>query len=139
MPKAIRYRANGKPLRNSLFRTNADFIGAYHGVSTDAIYDPILAAEEEALTFESHKHDLAVAFGIPVEEIEVEVLPFRALDDAGMPALVDMPDEATEDSYDLLPVEPAPPAPPTLEQKVDALIAALPAHTQTAIAEILKG
>lgn len=131
MAKAMRYRANGKYLRNTLFATtNGDFIGAYHGVPTDAIYDPTLAAEEEALTIESHKRDFSAAFGIPADQIEAVVIPWDGV--APLPA------EDEVGAHERLPIAPAEPQAPTLEQKVAALIAAQSVDAQTAYATALK-
>ena len=110
--KAIRYASGGKFLANTLFSTaNSDFIGAYHGVPTDDIYDPLLAAEEEALTIASHKVDLGAAFGIDPADIEAVVVPWD-----GDPAT--LPKEDEPDALVRLPVAPEPPPPPTFEELV---------------------
>jgi hypothetical protein len=112
MPKAIRYRSGGKFLENTLFSTvNSDFLGAYHGVPTDAIFDAVLAAEEEALTIASHKVDLGAAFGIDPSLIECVVVPWN-----GDPATLPKEDEAN--ARVRLPVAPPPPPEPTFEQLV---------------------
>ena len=78
MSKAIRYRSGGKFLKNTLFSTtNSDFIGAHHGVETDAIFDPVLAAEEEAMTIASHKVAFGAAFGIDPALIEEVVVAWN--------------------------------------------------------------
>ena len=133
--KAIRYRANGKYLKNTLFSTlNSDFIGAYHGVETDAIFNADLAAAEEAMTIASHKQDFAVAFGIPADEIECEVIAWD-----GDPA--SLPKEDEPDAHVRLPEPPEPPKERTQIERVLAALgkdAALSAATKTAIADALK-
>lgn len=99
MPKAVRYKANGKYLKNTMFSTvNSDFIGAYHGVPTDDIYDPELAAGEEARIIESHKQDFAIAFGIPAEEIECEVIAWDGKPES-------LPKEDEPDALERIPEE----------------------------------
>lgn len=110
MPKAIRYRSGGKFLKNTLFSTtNSDFLGAHHGVPTDSIYDPALAAEEEALTIASHKVDLGKAFGIDSALIEAVEVPWD-----GNPS--SLPKEDEPDALVRLPVPAPPPPPPTLAE-----------------------
>ena len=113
MHKAYRYKANGKYLKNTMFSsTNSEFVGAHHGVETDDIYDPVLAAIEEAEQIESHKQDFAVAFGIPADQIECEVV-------AGWDGDPDtLPKEDEPDALVRLLVAPEPPPPPTFEQLV---------------------
>jgi hypothetical protein len=125
MPKAIRYQHNGQYLRNTMFWTQGEFIGAFHA-------DPVLAAEEEALTIASHAHDFAVAFGIPADEITHEVVAWDGRDET-LPFASDNSAPVVR-----LPVAPEEPAPPTLEEKVDALLAASPAIAQ-ALGITLKG
>ena len=113
MPKAYRYKSNGKYLKNTLFSTtNSDFLGAHHGVEADAIFDPVLAAIEEAEQQESHKQDFAVAFGIPADQIECEVIAGWDGDPATLPK------EDEPDALVRLPVAPEPPPPPTFEELV---------------------
>lgn len=113
MHKAYRYKANGKYLKNTLFSTtNSDFLGAYHGVPTDDVYDPVLAAIEEAEQNESHKQDFSVAFGIPADQIECEVIA----DWDGDPDT--LPKEDEPDAIVRLPVAPAPPVTLTFEDLV---------------------
>ena len=114
MSKAIRYRSGGKFLKNTLFSTtNSDFIGAHHGVETDAIFDAVLAAEEEAMTIASHKVAFGAAFGIDPALIEEVVVPWNG-DPETLPK---------EDEPDALVQLPAPtpepePAVPTFEELV---------------------
>lgn len=119
MPKAIRYKQNGQYLQNTLFWTAYDYISAYHG--QPEVFDAELAAEEEALSIESHKQDFAVAFGIPAEEIECEVIAWDGRDET-LPFASDnsapvqrIPEEQRE-GY----VKPEP-QPPTADEKFDAL------------------
>lgn len=128
MPKAIRYKHNGQYLQNTLFWTsNSVFIGAHHGVETDAIFDAEIAAIEEAETIASHKRDFAIAFGVPADEIECEVLPWDGREEtlpyhADTAATVKRVPEEERDGY----VAPEP-QPPTLEEQVADLNAKLAA------------
>jgi len=112
--KAIRYASGGKYLANTLFwTTNSDFLGAHHGVETDAIFDPVLAAEEEALTIASHKVDFGAAFGIDPALIEAVFVPWN-----GDPEM--LPKEDESDALVRLPVPTPEPEPvvPTFEELV---------------------
>lgn len=102
MPKAIRYKRNGRYLRNTLFWTQADYIGAYHAAPEH--YDAALAAEEEAATLASHRRDFADAFGVPVNEIECEVIAWDG-DPENLPA------EDEQDAIERIPAPPSPVAP----------------------------
>jgi len=131
--KAIRYAHKGQFLQNTLFWSQADFIGAFHGNPADVIFDPVLAAEEEALTIESHKQDFGEAFGIPVGEIECVVVQWDG-DDASLPFADDAKGAVVR-----LPVpEPAPAPLTAFEQLKDALAAApnIAPATKQAIAAI---
>jgi hypothetical protein len=108
MSKAIRYHVGGKYLRNSMFWTAGDFIGAYHA-------DPVLAVEEEALTIASHKQDLGAAFGLDPRTIECEVLDWDG-DVASLPYAEDASGELAP-----LPSPEPEPAPLTLEERLAAL------------------
>ena len=111
MPKASRYRSGGKFLKGTLFSTsNSDFIGAFHGVPTDAIFNPVIAAEEETLTIASHKQDFGAAFGIDPALIEAVVVLWD-----GDPET--LPKEDEPDALVRLPVAPVPVA-PTFEELV---------------------
>jgi hypothetical protein len=79
MAKAIRYKHNGQYLQNTLFWSQAAYVGTYHGGVED--FDPKLAAIEEAQAIESHKQDFAIAFGVPADEIECEVVPWDGRDE----------------------------------------------------------
>ena len=106
--KAIRYKANGKYLQNSMFWTALDYVCAYHA-SPDA-FDAALAAEEEAKSIASHKQDFALAFGIPADQIEVEFITWNG-DPSTLPK---------EDESDVLVRLPVPPIPPYRASKAES-------------------
>lgn len=124
MPKAIRYLHNGLPLQNTLFYTDGDYIGAYHD-------DPAIAAQEEALTMASHQQDFAIAFGIPANEIDCEVLAWDG-DIATLPF-----DEDSAATVQRLPVEQREgyvPPPPESQTPLEIIANAILADPGTSVA-----
>ena len=134
MPKAIRYKHNGQYLQNTLFWTQFDYIAAFH--AQPGVFNATLAAEEEAMSIESHKQDFAVAFGIPADEIECEVVSWDG-DESALPFASDASAPLTR-----LP-QPAPPPPePTPEERIqqlEAKVSALSAKVAIAPAAPVPG
>ena len=139
MPKAVRFKSNGKYLRNTLFSCpGLDYVGSGTAMRPD--FDPSdgkmrdAVALEEDLSIASWTQDFAIAFGIPADEIECEVIPWD-----GDPA--SLPKEDEPDAHVRLPEPPEPPKEqPPIERVLAALgkDAALSAATKTAIADALK-
>ena len=119
--KAVRFKSGGKYLKNTLFSTsNSDYVGAWHGVPTDAIFDAELAAEEEAMSIASWTADFAIAFGIPAEEIECEVIAWDGNPDS-------LPKEDEPNARERLPVKADPTPVPVKPTLTDAEILKLKA------------
>ena len=115
MSKAIRFKSGDKYLQNTMFSCpGRDFVGSGTAMRDD--FDPTneammaLVAEEEALSIDSWKQDLAIAFGLSPDAIEAETI----IDWTGDPETLPYAEDADPTGNHVrLPVEKAA-EPPTL-------------------------